>query len=740
MLRAIRSAVAVVALAACGASSSGSGGAAATPTCAVEDVVAANGTCVGPGVPPGGCDPGFTYDGNGGCDPILPAADCGEGEMAVPGDTECHAVGAAGDPPTCPSGQMALPGETSCHELADCGAAPWGNIPVDATTQYVDGSYAGGASDGSASKPWTTIGAGVTAAAAGAVVAVAAGSYAESVSIEDKAVHLWGRCPSMVEIAGTDANTGAVGAATKGTEIHTIALTGVGIGAALGPASMVVLESVWLHDTAADGIETFGSATVRGSLVERAAHVGIGLYPPAGNLSIDGSVVRDVASAADGSLGHGIDADQGTSLAVTGSVFERNHEAQFAVGGGRVTIDGCVVRDTLPNTSNKTGGSGVFAQFEGVRTTLTVLESTFEWNAGGAIVSLGSDVVVWSTLIRDTQPQASDLRYGEGLEAQVDPSSKQPASVTAMYSLVERSRYGGAVAIGGRLTLDHCVVRDTLPQESDGTFGVGVQAEIDEATKLRASLTVSRSLLERNRTVGLAVIGADAAVDSLLVRDMLPRQSDATGGHAIEVATDPAAPMLRGTLKLTGSVITRSRGIGVAAFSADLVIDRTVVSSTQPDPSASEEGYGLQVLSSIPGVGPANLTLARSLVADNVGSGLLATSANAMVSRTWVRGVAPRPSIGDLGDGMSADGDAVLTVSSCRIENSARAGLSMFDTAQVNLSSTTLACDSIPLDGEDRSAFTNGGSLVCSCAGSTTGCQVLTSNLQPPQPIAPTAP
>ena len=36
---------------------------------------------------------------------------------------------------------MALPGETECREIMTCGAGRWGDIPLDATTVYVDWSY-----------------------------------------------------------------------------------------------------------------------------------------------------------------------------------------------------------------------------------------------------------------------------------------------------------------------------------------------------------------------------------------------------------------------------------------------------------------------------------------------------------------------------------------------------------------------------------------------------------------------
>src|SRR6185436_10488706 len=115
-------------------------------------------------------------------------------------------VGCAADlPATCPPGSLAVPGDAACREIAPCGTGTWGDIPVEASTEHVDASYVGGASDGTSAKPWTTIQEAVDAAAPGAIVAVAAGSYAEDVRIDGKALRLWGVCPGEVEVVGSSA-------------------------------------------------------------------------------------------------------------------------------------------------------------------------------------------------------------------------------------------------------------------------------------------------------------------------------------------------------------------------------------------------------------------------------------------------------------------------------------------------------------------------------------------------------
>jgi hypothetical protein len=653
--------------------------------------------------------------------------------MAVPGETACTAVGAVGDPPSCPGGQLAIPGDEACHALADCGTGTWGAIPVDAATQYVDASYAGGGSDGSAARPWTTIGAAVGAAPSGGIVAIAAGSYREDVVISNTAVRLWGRCPAMTEIVASGGASGAAveaGRAAPGTEIHWIALTGDGIGASVG-AGGVVVDAAWVHDTTQFGVDAAGRLTMNGSLVERCGAAGIRVTK--GEATADASVVRDTAPAPDGSEGVGIEARTGGSVSIRHSVLERNHDTQLGLDGADGVLDGCVVRDGLPKQSDMSNGVAVFADFDGHRPSVTVRASTLERNATVGIVVVGADLLVERSLIRDMKSRASDGTVGYAIDAYLYPDSpaSQLPSVTVRASLVERARTLAIAQGSGTLSIVGSVVRDTLTQESDGLGGYAVQMTDDTTTHDGGTLSIRGSVIERYPLAGIEVGGARATVESTVVGGA----SAGGTGHGAEVTSDGPS---RGSLTLTGCVVRDNYAIGLADLSGDLSLDRTTVSSTHPA-SALPGGYAIEVDldPSQPSLARPTLAVQSSLLTDSVGVVTWVRGADVTLSNTCMRGSAPRPTDGALGDGLAAFGDAQVTASSVRIEQAARAGLSMFDAAQVTLSDATLACDTIPLDGEDQSAFTAGGPLACECDGAATTCQVLSSNLQPPAPIAP---
>src|SRR5262249_6424738 len=161
---------------------------------------------------------------------ILPASDCGKGQLAVPGDA-------------------------SCHDVAPCGQSKWGAAPIEASTVFVDASYAGGASDGSQNAPWTSVQEGVEHATDAAVGANAAGTYVEDVAIA-KRVRLWGRCPSEVELDAVMALSAVfLKSGASGAEVHDLALGGPTIGLLASGVENVVVDRVWIHDAGGRGID-----------------------------------------------------------------------------------------------------------------------------------------------------------------------------------------------------------------------------------------------------------------------------------------------------------------------------------------------------------------------------------------------------------------------------------------------------------------------------------------------------
>jgi len=507
--------------------------------------------CQPAGVPPDSCAQGFTPDGEQGCIPILPATPC-------------------------PAGQMAIPGETECRDVAPCGTGKWGDIPVAGTTQYVDAAYAGSDSDGTEQRPWTTITGAVQAAEPGAIVAVAEGSYAESVLVQSKPVRLWGRCPSLVEIVTPGGSMGGVDVRNGGsnTEVHTLAVTGATNGVSGSGAADILIDRVWLHDLARAGIllqPELGpvSMTVNDSLIEKMGEVGI--YADEAALTIARSVIRDTVGSVQ-YQGRGLHlqthADRPPGLAtITACLIERNREMGIYVAGSHATIEGTVVRDTFPNSLQHAGrGLDVIdIDTTGQRSEVTVSGSVFERNQEMQIAAEGSNLVVESTTIRQAGPLASDGSMGRGIAIQ-DGSSR--ATLTLRESLVAGCLDGCVVAVGSDVTLESAVLRDVAGRLSDQTFGRGLSVQQGDTGADRGTLTMRWSVIEGARDFGIVVLGSDATVEASAVRNTLGSAADGTLGDGVAVVQ----VFDLSTATLTGSLIEHNARVGVSNFGSTVTL------------------------------------------------------------------------------------------------------------------------------------------------------------------------
>jgi hypothetical protein len=469
--------------------------------------------CVRPGIAPDGCAEGFAHDGGYGCVPILP-------------------------PAPCPAGLMAVPGETECRPIMACGEGKWGEIPVDTSTVYVDAAYLAGDGNGSALKPWPTISDAVSAAPPGALVAIAEGSYYEDVMLGSKTLRIWGICPDKVEVVALGQGTFCppsalciIGGAT-GSEIHGLSLRGDGL--VISGSEQLLIDRVKVHDTANRGIviqDTLGVTSVRivGSLIEQATELGI--YVAGASAEVEASVVRATQLSATSNGGRGINVQLSCSstscnpnsrsnAVVRGSLVEQNHYEGIYVMGSDVVVEASVVRGTLPLANGTMGrGIGVSPLCIGamcdpsVRADVVVQGSVVEQNHDIGVAVFTSDVLVESTVVRDTQREVATGGMGRGITVQLiciaSGCYELPAAVTIRGSLVEQNRDVGIFVGGSDARVESTVVRDTRARESDSLFGDGVAAMEWGAP---TSVTLTDARIEESARAGVASFGASVTL------------------------------------------------------------------------------------------------------------------------------------------------------------------------------------------------------------------------------------
>ncbi|HZO14789.1 MAG TPA: hypothetical protein VFB62_16055 [Polyangiaceae bacterium] len=621
-----------------------------------------DGACIPAGVPSDGCGEGFMHDGDRGCEPILPREPCAPGFMAVPG-------------------------ETSCREVSPCAPGTWGDIPVESNTEHVDASYPGMDSDGHPLRPWTTIQAAVDDAAAGAIIAVAQGTYLEDVTVSGKSVRLWGVCPERVALVGTVAALGVHGGA-DGTEVRSLAIRG-DIGVSLTGSLDVLLERVWVDDTASRGVD--------------------------------------------------VENDTGpTSLVLRASLLEQSREFGVFVLGADVTVDASVVRDTQPNAQGLFGrGLNVITDARGTPATLSLEGSVVERSHDFAVFVFGSDVTVNASVIRDTRSDAQGL-FGRGVNLQMDPMAVAPSTLVLQRSLVEQSREFGLYVAGSNATVEASVIRDTQAS-APGLFGRGAHVERDAITGAPSTVLLRTSLLEQNRDFGVFARGSGMTMEASVVRDTQP---DMRGlfGRGLGVQPDPSTAT-PSTLVLRTSLLERNHDLGLFVEGSDATVETSIVRATALD-GQGRFGRGVNVRASSTTGRPSTLVLRASLIEQNHEAGVFVAGASASIESCIVRDTMAN-AMNLFGDGLMVLSDelasARATLIATHVDRSVRAGLVAYG-AHAAIGGSTLICQAFDFDselyrGSDAELDDLGGNL-CGCPEPTQSCKAVTANLQPPEPAS----
>jgi hypothetical protein len=632
----------------------------ASQSCPAGELSLPNGDCQRPGVPPDGCGEGFEADGDAGCTPVLPATPCGDGEMAVPGEASCRSVGA-------------------------CADGTWGDIQTDETTQHVDASYRGGASDGTSMHPWTTINQAIEAAPAGGLVAVAEGSYLEDLQIVDRPLRLRGRCAGLVEIVGTGAvpDTVRIGGAADETIVADVSVTGPGVAVQVQGAKGVAIDRVWLHDLGLTGVavRNGGQVAITRSLIDGAGDDGV-LVASASSADVDATVIRNTTAVQSTAVGvfvtSGVASGTRPSASVRGSVVEATEGAGLFIEGSDVVVEGTVIRDTF----HPVFGWGIAAQDDasGAPASVEVRTSVIERNHDSGVFVGGSEVIIERSVVRDTLPTSSDLERGTGIAVQSSEVTGGPSTLVLRSSLVQASHAAGCYLQGSTGEISTTLIRDTRPQETDGWFGRGVDVA-DDAAGAGSMLTLRDSIIERSHEIGLLIDCSEATIDNVAVRDTQARGYDGAFGRGVQIQTFGACDAA--VAGISRAAIERNRDVGIAVIDAVATVDSTVVEGTQPT------------------------------------------------------------TIGTFGDGIavvSSYRSAEVTISACRVVANARAGVTSFG-ATVLVTGTSLECNPIHLAGElglDGSPFEleDGGGNICGCENVETACAVQTANLQSPTPLS----
>jgi hypothetical protein len=257
------------------------------------------------------------------------------------------------------------------------------------------------------------------------------------------------------------------------------------------------------------------------------------------------------------------------SVRVTSSVLERNHMAGIVVLGSDLQMEATVVRDGQPHDDGGLG-RGIVLQGAEERSHATIARSLVVHNREAGISVDGSDAEIDLTIVRDTQPGLGG-EYGGGVLVQDDPFTGQRGWLKLGASLVEGSHRVGVFVGGSDATIEGTVVRSTLPQASDNRFGRGMNVQVNpNKLEMRSNALVRSCVFEDNYDVGVMVTASDARFEATVIRATLPA-ADGTMGDALSVSAEIAAS----SATLVASLLETSARAGLSSFGCSAQVERT---------------------------------------------------------------------------------------------------------------------------------------------------------------------
>ncbi|MCZ7681299.1 MAG: hypothetical protein M5U28_21930 [Sandaracinaceae bacterium] len=403
------------------------------------------------------------------------------------------------------------------------------------------------------------------------------------------------------------------------------------------------IEALTVAGSARGAISVGGAGTValtlRGVAVRGARPFGIRARGAGASATLARVVVE--GTTAEGSGNGGVMLLEGASGRIERAVVEANERFGVLVdAGGQLDASDLVVRDTRPEPSS--GGLGrAISAGPGARVALARL--LVEGARSVGVAAIGADLDLRDTVVRDVLPQASDGALGNGLVVQ-DTTAARIARAT-----IERTHFAAIGASGASLVVEDCLVRET---EGRGVHvGLGSNAQL---ARVRIERSVANGLLAN---AGSAVSAADVGIV-----DTRYAPFPATG--AVLVHSSSHVVLVRG-------LVERSESVALFAVDARLEVTDVAVRAIGSRPTDQVAGYGLSVVEG------ASALLTR-VVVDGAREAAIRVhgAASALeLNDSIVRNVAGRERDGSLGAGLAVESGASAALARVRIEDTRFAGV-----------------------------------------------------------------
>lgn len=325
------------------------------------------------------------------------------------------------------------------------------------------------------------------------------------------------------------------------------------------------------------GVAITQPGTTIDDVIVRGARV-VGISVSFGSVTARGLVIEGTRPRVeDGRFGNGLSIAAGTTVTLERAVLEGNRNGAIALSGPSAVLDAraVAISGTLGEEADDRFGHAVVS-IGGA--TAQLEESVLEENATQAIYADGNGarVELRRSVIRGTLAQASDSTFGRGADI------VRSAALVLERTVVDANATGGLYASDASLALTDTVISGSLAQPSDDRFGMGIFVE-EEAT-----VSIQRVLLAANRTAGVLASGSAITGEDLTIADTAEQVSDLRYGRGVHVANGS-------TFDLTRLAILRSREAAMSVVGAGSTANVAHVSIADVREQAAGAFFGVGI-------------------------------------------------------------------------------------------------------------------------------------------------
>ncbi|MEM9191877.1 MAG: DUF1565 domain-containing protein [Myxococcota bacterium] len=668
-----------------------------------------------------------------GPEPVAPwSVTCAEGWTLseVHGVAVCRPFDATG-PKDCPRGQAHFPGRPGCEPIGPaCPAGDFADdLPSDRVVWYV---RPGAVGNGTEADPFGTIAQAMRVAAAGQTVALAKGTYRETVQLSP-GVALIGACVEETHVTGTPP-PGALGVIRLSTGEGRIERLRVsGPADAIATQAPLVLRSVEIEAPVGSGVYSW-AAPVTG---ERVVIRGVRALPNQENLGGFGFEAQGGATvdlrwvSVEGTERHPVAAAMGSEIRLedallrnssTGSPFAEGATLVFrrvaifdAYVNGVIGLRGSTIEATdtwIEATRPRDDGIGAGLAVDGSTATLERVTLLTNPHSGLQATGEAGRVEGRQVAILDTRTSSelgvgmlatngatielAQTRIVEAEGAGVVLQSRSRGIFTDLH--VARVSAGGTLGIGlGVNASEGSDLQLTRAKVVDAVDGLGIRASTAVVTDLEvsemeasgvlaseaASLTAHRMLLDRSGETATMINGATVSWRDVHIRD--------AGGRGVQLSEGTQADF-------ENMIIERVTSIGLALYRDGTRLDlrQLEIRDMRSEPDSGLSGYGLFVAEEATVEGR-QLAILRAR-----GFGALSINdAEVRLEDIRITDTARLDCVADcapLGVGASAVGDARLELENFSIEGSGLCGAQMAHGGQLSIRRGAVASNPIGLN------------------------------------------